>query len=282
MSLKEQVVADRSIGQLPLSIATSLALEGAFGIYPDRPEKKAPIQNYTHLWVNVYTLFRNLFNALPTQHQEGLLQDTLSEALAEEIITLEAVVKDQVGMGFKVIYYIPDLTQLERHFPKAILKQPTTPKQKIFKVLMMESVEMAAKIVADHDVRRTPIKLKGEGRSLMLTHAPVDLLSYNSFDDLALLESHTGVVKRRNMWGTKLSVKDETIPFNVFTLQIFGDGPVHFTPLSLKYRRTMLELAKKERWSPVTTVNRMKMALASIRDKEIRDDLMAILRSTSF
>ena len=54
------LMSSRTIGQFPLSIATSLAMEAAFGIYPDRPETKEPILKYDTLWVNVRTIFRNI------------------------------------------------------------------------------------------------------------------------------------------------------------------------------------------------------------------------------
>ena len=50
-------------GTHPLSIATSLAFEGLSGNHPDNPTEEDLTGQYRQLWINVKTLYRNIYNA---------------------------------------------------------------------------------------------------------------------------------------------------------------------------------------------------------------------------
>ena len=80
------LMSSRTIGQFPLSIATSLAMEAAFGIYPDRPETKEPILKYDTLWVNVRTIFRNIMGSLEKEFADRVTPPMLANTLNEEMM----------------------------------------------------------------------------------------------------------------------------------------------------------------------------------------------------
>ena len=46
MSVTDPIFTGRELGQIEVSIGTSLALEGAFGIYPDIEVITPPLLNY--------------------------------------------------------------------------------------------------------------------------------------------------------------------------------------------------------------------------------------------
>jgi hypothetical protein len=52
--------------------------------------------------------------------------------------------------------------------------------------------------------------------------------------------------------------------------------------MPIKYRRVVLELAKSDRWTPITTVAKIRAGLSSIKDSNIREDLLKVLESRSF
>lgn len=282
MRQSEDILAEREMGQYPISIGTSLALEGANGVYPEREESPPPLLQYNRLWVNVATLFRNLFGSLTAEEQNRVTASDLSIALASELGPIDAAVSETAGRKVRVTFYLNQLTKMTTWFPKANLKKPTTPKQRIFAGLMAETLAMLPNYLEDIDYRYADGPLDGDGRALILTHSAVDLLSAYRFDELVLLESHTGKLKPKSLWGTKLGTKDETLPFNAFTLQVFGDGSTHFSPLSIKYRRAILEVAKKDRWVSVTTLAKIRMGVNTIRDPQIKADLLALMDNTSF
>ena len=97
----------------------------------------------------------------------------------------------------------------------------------------------------------------GKGRSLMLTHYAIDVLtaSYNNFD---VLESHTGRIKKQHELTNKLkTAKDSNLPFDVMTLQMFGDSADLFKPAAINVRRTLLKIAEKFNWNETTTKDRI-------------------------
>jgi hypothetical protein len=282
MRQSEDILAEREMGQYPISIGTSLALEGANGIYPEREESPPPILKYNRLWVNVDTLFRNLFGSLTAEEQARVVAKDLAIAMASEFGPIDAAVAESAGQKIKVTFYQNYHGKMSQWFPKANLKKPTTPKQRIFAGLRAETLRHLPDYLDEVDYRRVDGIIDGDGRSLILTHSALDLLSVARFDELALLESHTGKIKPRSQWGTKLGVKDETIPFNAFTLQVFGDGSTLFTPLSIKYRRAILEVAKKDRWVSVSTLAKIRMGLNTIKDPVIRQEILDLMDHTSF
>jgi hypothetical protein len=283
MRQSEDALAERELGQFPVSIGTSLALEGAGGIYPDEtPVTPPPLVNYNQLWVNVATLFRNLFNSLSAADQERVTVEDLTIALASEFSPIDAAVAELVGRKVQVVFYRNALSRMARWFPKANHKIPTTPKQRIYAGLMEQTLEALPTYLEEVDYRGFDGPLDGSGRTLILTHSAVDLLSSARFDSLTLLESHTGKLKERSQWGTKLGVKDATMPFNAFTLQVFGDGATHFSPMSIKHRRAIQEIAKRDRWTAVTTMAKIRVGVHAIKDPDVRETLTTLLDSTSF
>lgn len=280
--MSEDVLFNREMGQVQLSIATSLALEGAFGIFPDREEKPPPILKYTRLWVNVSTMFRNLFTSLTSDEQARVTAKEIAPILASEMSILEGEVMNVTGRKLKVTFFYNDLSNLAKTMPHANVKIPTTDKQRIYSAIHNDAIRSMADMLDEVDYRIFAGKISGDGNALMITHSPVDLLSFNRFDELTLLESHTGKLKKRAVWGSKLGIKDETMPFNEFTMTVFGDQSTHLSPLPIKYRRVITELAKKNRWTPLTTLPKIRMDLATVKDVQLKEHLFKILADRSF
>lgn len=93
---------------------------------------------------------------------------------------------------------------------------------------------------------------------VLLSHIPVDLLSYNEFPSMCLLESHTGVIKQRGEFHTKLKgTFTNPLPFNIFTLNIFGDKAMFFDGAPIKLRNLVNKLSTRHSWSPITSMRYM-------------------------
>ncbi len=73
---------------------------------------------------------------------------------------------------------------------------------------------------------------------------------------LDLLESHTGVLKTRKEFNTKYydykKLELENMPFQRKLLAIFGDH-VLFKPYPLKIRQVFIDVARKSKWTPITS-----------------------------
>lgn len=280
-------VTEREIGGLPLSIGTSFAIESACGILQDRdeegnpiptPPKPAPIKNVKELWVNTRTLFRNLFGAIPKETKEVVLPKYLVMALQEEMQVIDATIQKIAGDAVKVVYYMCTYEGLPKKFPKAQIKEPTTDKQKVYWALEQNTCRLLTN--SHPEIRRFNVDIEGNHPdAFILSHCVVDLLSRHSFRSLQLLESHTGKIKPHTQWSSKLSNGKEltNIPFNRMTLQVFGDGPVFFSPMPIKVRKAILDIATQYKWTAVTTKDKMIYGIKQMHDHFSRQFFLDLL-----
>lgn len=273
-------VDQREKGAIPVSIGTSLALEAASGVYPERPVSPAPILQVKEVWFNLRTLFRNLVGCLPTEVKDLVTAGPLYAALLEELTIIEsAVVKASEGRS-RAIFYVCDYSGMARKFPKALLKRPKTEKQEMAKAIEDATLRAIWEDRPSVDLRSFRFELTGKyPNSFIVTHLPVDLLSRYNFQKLELLESHTGAIKPYPQWHTKLTGGKELghIPFNAFSLQVFGDNGHHFSPLPMKLRKEVLRLAEEDRWTSLTTEEKIRVSLKKIEDPQDRTILLSML-----
>lgn len=278
VSLANQIV-ERETGQYPLTIGTSLALEGAIGIHPDNPDPSPAIGNVKALWVNVKTVIRNLINALPTELRGRCLPQDLWEVVYEDLMVIPNVVTDATGGRVGVHFYYTTHRSLKSRFPGAILKEPKTELQHFLQNLEEYTLKLVLENNQHLQISEFDFELLGRWpASLILTHQPVDLLSRYNFDRLLLLESHTGKVKGAGEWNTKLQNGKElvNIPFNKLTLQIFGDSGGTFVGLRSSVRKEVIALATRWGWTSVTTVDKVKTDLVKIANDSIRGEVVKI------
>ena len=130
------------------------------------------------------------------------------------------------------------------------------------------------------DIRTYRYELTGQHpEAFIVTHLPVDLLSRYNFKKLELVESHTGAIKAFPHWHSKLTGGKElvNIPFNAFSLQVFGDNGNLFTPLLPSLRKEVLRLAQEDRWVAITTDDKIRMSLRKVTDPTSRAILMSLL-----
>lgn len=276
-SVSVNLIIDREKGQTDVSIGTSLALESAFNIHPEIRHANIPIKNYDLIYINLSTVFRNIYASLTSEHQNMVSVNDYVDALLSEVNLIDGQVQDITNGSVKTVYYFNDIYKsLIKRYKYAIIKKPTTDRQLIYQSTHDEVLSLTLPLLDGLDVRLFDHDLNGQGRCLLLTHYTTDLLSKYNFDILDLLESHTGKIKPSRQWGSKLGIKDDTMPFNRFTLQLFGDGSTLFSAQPMRFRKPVIELANKDRWSAVTTMSRIKQSLTKINDKDIRDQLLKL------
>lgn len=274
------VIADRAVGQYPISVATSLALESAFGIHPEIVVDQAPILQYPQMWINVRTLYRNLVGAVPTTEQGLLFPPRLALAIAEEMDAITSLITTETEGRTEVFFYLSNYAQMERKYKHAVLRKDSTTKQKDATLQQNATLELLLKERSD-DIQGWDLKLKpvDTKRSFLITHYAYDLLSADRWPQLALLETHTGAIKERSQWYTKYyNGKDlpAGMPFTEYFLQVFGDNQ-HFRPLDHKLREAIVELAVKYKWGPATTMEKIMYGIEQLPNpwmKELVRDLI--------
>lgn len=266
-------LAEREKGQVPISIGTALAVEGALGIYPDRPQSPAPILKYKQVWFNLFTLFRNLMGSLTAEQQRAVIPAELVDPLVEDMLGAAHAIEEATKGRVEPIFYLNDYQSLPRAFPRALLKLPSTPAQAEYATLEQATLRRLMSGKPPLTFRSYGLKIDGRHpASLIVTHFAVDLLSRYSFEKLDLLESHSGKIKAPSQWNTKLGLPKEggeAIPFNELTLQIFGDRTTQIKPQDLKLRRAIIDLAQQHHWSSVTTMEKIKYTFKSVKDPDL-------------
>lgn len=254
-----EAISSREVGQIPVSIGSSLALEGAFGILEDNHNNNPMINHVDVLYVNLRTLIRNMIGAIDSERLNDVFPEDLAYALINEMTIIEQSVSRVSNGRVSTQIYLCNYRTIPKRFPFAILKAATTEKQKlaalreentIIELMLLLKQSPGVKIL------ETDIDLDRDNRRvLMMTSYAVDLLQRYRFNSLTLLESHTGATKPPALWHTKLSNGKElsNIPFDRMTIQFFGDNSNLFTAFPIKSRRAMLDIAQKNRWTSMTT-----------------------------
>lgn len=258
--MSSEAIAMRVLGQYPLSVPTSLAVESANGVHPEIVVETAPILRYEQLWVNLRTLYRNFMGSLPGDSARGLLPEEISQTLVEEMEQIVTLIRDGSRGGCQVQFYVSNYAGLELRYRFAVLRRDSTDNQKFYTAQQNKTLEWMAeqykKGQLPVEIQSFDLKLrpKEKRRVALLTHYPYDLVSAKNFGSLDLLESHTGKFKDRSLWYTKYHDGKALpfIPFREDFLQIFGDAET-FRPLDIKLRREIIEVAQKYSWSAVTT-----------------------------
>ena len=283
-------LAGRTLSAFPLSVATSLAFESIFetttpSIDPDRKIfERVDIGKYDEFWINLSTLFRNIMGALSKEDSHKVGASGLKETLEFEMDTIESIIKNEGGSKAKIVFYAceyKDATSSIKH-PYALMRGDTTDKQKIYRSLHNATI---AKVLKDHNesdsirIFNSTLKPKHKCKALILTHIAYDLLSFNNFIVLDLIESHTGTLKHKHQFYTKFLNGKELvmIPFNEGFLQIFGDSE-HFHPLNGKVRKALIDLAIANRWNQITTTAKIISNIDSMTDHFTREILKNILK----
>lgn len=271
------VLSERTISAFPVSIGTSLALESidTGPLNPYDPERVIPntvdTRNYTEFWVNLFTLFRNIYQSVPSASQESLEPLEIAEVMLQEIDIIKEFISGHTANSLACVFYASDYSGLKQKHPHASLRIDKTAKQILYTETLKKAIGHVFKQFdkKDETIKHFSLSIepKPTAKALVLTHYAYDLLSYKNFRTLDLLESHTGILKPRALWYTKLSNGRDLIriPFNSMSMQVFGDSQT-FYAMNSKVRQQVLDLSQKYQWDAFTTADRVKYGLKNMSD----------------
>lgn len=253
---------DRKLGFYSSSIGTSLAFEKI--TYTGEHESLAaggfgppPITKIGCLWVNLRTLVRNAIEAYNTGDQGTLTVENIIETVEEDWASIRTLMSKEASHA-ELKLYVCTYHSLDTKFPLAKFRQRESDRMKLFTEIENGVLEHFTK-QEDSGLLVFDWRLNGSSDTTLLTHYPLDLTSYYQFPDLQLLESHTGAIKTRKDWQSKLNKKKEIncIPFNITTLQIFGDSHM-FAPQDLTIRKALIRIGEKRSWNALTAYSKMR------------------------
>lgn len=267
-------VYDRLTSAFPISLPTALALESLFNPRTDRydPERKVPqhidVQKYRTIWINVLLLYRNLVAAMDKSTFLTAKADDLANVLDSDMEVITSLFHVE-GLGVcEPIFYFCSYEDLRRVDRRIRLREDVTELQKMFKSKFLQVVQI---VRSRRHIHMLNSDIPGDRKnSLIMTHVPYDLLSYQFFNRLDLLESNTGKLKTRHEWNTKyypvIGNDMSRLPFLKMLLLILGDK-VLIHPSDIKLRRMVLDVGERRHWVQTTTVDKIKQDLES----EIKD-----------
>ncbi|ANZ49392.1 hypothetical protein WELLINGTON_40 [Erwinia phage Wellington] len=269
------ISTDRVFGHYPVSIASSLAIEGLthtgeFASWGPKP----PIHDYQVLYLNLRTLFRNAFYAFE-DNRERLTPDVILTSIEEDIKNILAAASS-AAPSMLCVPYLCQYNSVNKTFPEAAFRNANTPSQIFYNSLEQDVYKQ---VVGQQlwGVELFDCAPKGEHDTVLLTHMPSDLLARSEFPKLALIESHTGKLKTHLEWYTKVNGKSAQIPFNKAFLTLFGDG-VMFHPLDRKVRSVVTKTAEKYHWTQTTTMDRINNCLRLVNEPHVVDYLRKLAR----
>lgn len=269
-----KALTSRMMGQLPISIATSVAFESLLNMEPPsdappwvrRPSGSVqPIRRQKELWINLRTLLRNIDGAINPEVENLTSPLDYYRALVAEMATIETIVNELPAEERpKTIYFTKSYENLSRIWPNALFRDVTAPKLKVFAVLENNVMSYFADdirkgVFAQDKVIIADSYLSPGIRAALISHFPVDLVLTKGNKFELLVESHTGALKLKQEWYTKLrdGNKYPRIPFDKAMVQIFGDKENMLSPQTLAIRKRLGVISEKYRWSPMTTRDRV-------------------------
>lgn len=266
------LVHGRTLGEkYPISIATAMIYESELF--------KASDWNRGLLFVNIKTLIRNLTGSIPgTNSYQNSKPAAILSGLLDDMGGLESITQDLFNGRIRTQFYLPDTRNLNQLLPQADIRVPTTKNQILYSGMELEVLNLFHQQVKSDMYLTVGTTLpKLNENTYLLSHYPHELLSRYSFPKLTLIESHTGKLKSPTEWATKLTNKPD-VPFNKFTLQLFGDNNVLLRQKPHALRMMVLAIAQEKHWTPLTTLDKIKMNLQTIEDKHYRDELLQMAR----
>lgn len=277
-------VQNREKGVFPISIGSSLCLESLINKHPEivhKPANVKPVSKYKHFFINLRTIFRNLYQAVSNDHRDSIMPTDYFEPFIQELEFILDWAKNE-GEGIKVFFYAVEFRGMVALYPDAKLRKATTPKQMRYKQVeeaiirvLIENTNYRERF--DTIIYRSTLNQAPYENTVILTHYAIDLLSKYKFRKLDLIESHTGKIKSDKEFNTKYLNGNQLymMPFNIGLMQIFGDKET-FAPLSIAIKKEVLRLADEYNWTPITSLDKIKSNLNSIKNNDIKNTLKAI------
>lgn len=254
-------VIERETSGFPVSIGTGLAIEHIFkpteeSLSEETIEQDPNLLDYNVYAFNVSTLVRNLISSVPTDRALTIKPVHYLETLKEEVLFLNELYRSS---GLSPVFYINSYSFFKRNY-KDRLRVAKTERQIVHETIVNYCLSNLGKEVESQGVNlvklNKDLEVGDKVKVLLLSHLPVDLLSYSKYSQLDLLESHTGEVKTRRTWNTKyykIPNKDMSfLPFLEYLLFIFGDTSM-IKPAPLKERLSLYEALLAKKVNPLTS-----------------------------
>lgn len=233
-------------GEYGISVSTEIALE-KLKLAIDTNEFRGE-----QLLISVRTLVRN---AMCVMTPTSVTPANVTALVLSDLELIRQYVA-RYSKPIELAFYYCNYRRLKSQ-PVVKLKTKFTEKQSVINDMIDTVSKSLSETIKDITTVDTRLD-QWRKDAVIITHMPVDLLSFNEFPNLRLIESHTGVIKGREVFHTKLRRDSKVaMPFNVFTLNMYGDKAMHFEGQPIKVRNMFNKMAAKYNWTAVTSLRYM-------------------------
>lgn len=261
-----------------VNIGTGLMLESILKPTDDRIDddrlvpNNVKISDYNTYYINLNSLLVNIAGSFSATSIDELLKNdkTMINVFLERAISEMVMIQELIDID--VVYYNMLYGPYDR---KKLLKESTNKDSKTYKLKKAIS-NMVSLVLASKEVKveEVDIYLPKKKKSLISTSNTMDLLNSNKMD-LDLLEFHTGVLKQRNKFYTKVNTKVE-LPFEEVLLFAFGDKKGLINPiLTIKERKVLLDALVEKKLKPYNRYSR-GFIMDIVKDVEVVSKLKQI------
>lgn len=235
------------------------------------------------MYLNLRTLYRNYVASIPTEYQRHVKVKEMLGDFFKEVSEVERIIKEVTQNRVKLFFYYPRYEHLDKVLPEVTVLE--------YNPGIFDQLELDMWAFAKRNELLVPFfytEVKGELPKanepvLLLSSFVTDLLSAHNFPALYLIESFTGKIKKRQEWHTKINIgnvknKDQIgMPFNKFTIQVFGDKSGAYKGQDRQIRKIVRDMAVNDHWSAITTRDKIRSSINKIKDYDIKKLLLDLL-----
>lgn len=257
-------------GTAGLAVGTSLAFEE---LALKEKETESIRTSITQFRVNIHTLVRNISEAL---EDELRTVNAVTDYFFEELELLEELVKEYFPNA-EIVYYVTELDYYRRVIPRTKFRSSKSKRIRTINEIEHSSVGNIYDMLEQTDLKTERISTK-KGHitktAMVLTHLPADLLCFQYYSDMFLIESHTGRIRRRNEFTHRILPRHrrehaQFIPFNHLSFQVYGDGGkmLEQAPGAITTRYT--ELARAMKWNYGTSKDKIISDINKSKDDKL-------------
>lgn len=260
------------MGSLGFDVATS----GIFENWLENPKTVEPYKSkVSQFRINIHTLVRNVAGAI---EEEVRSKDFVMEKTMDSLELIEDAIRD-VFPSVEIVYYITELAYYRRLIPRSEIRVSRS--EKIRNLTQMEHEITGDVYKALEELGRTVDRVDNKKGNIaktvmMLTHLPADLLCYRYYSDLYLVESHTGNIRERTTFSSKILPSHRRhnahfIPFNHMSFQVYGDGGKMLHQASGAVTTAYTNLAQEMKWNYMTSADKIVSDVNRTRNEKLID-----------
>lgn len=235
------------------------------------------------MYINLRTLYRNYVHSIDKKDYHKLERKSFVQTYLDEVAEIERIIKIVSNNRVKTVFYYPKYEKHDKVLPKADEKVYNPENFDDVEVNMWKYVKLHGLMTPFNYIEVKQELPKANEPVLLLSSFVIDLLSASNFPKLLLLESFTGKIKPRQEWYTKLNVNKSKVgpqplvPFNKFTIQIFGDKSGALQGAPKEVRKVVRDMALNDGWSPVTSYEKIKYSISKLNDFKLKELLYSYM-----